>query len=129
MKINNKEDYLKYKNKLTINNLLYYSSLYDYFDEVKYALNNGAFVAYGDNIALRMSCYYGHLDIVKYLIEQGADIHAWDDEALRYSVNKNRLDIVKYLINNNANYYRLKEEEQNKIKHLLREIKIEKILK
>ena len=73
------------------------SAKYNYFNIVKYLVNQGINVHVWCDYALRWSARNGHLKIVKYLISKGADIHANNNEALQWSIENGRLRVSEYL--------------------------------
>jgi ankyrin repeat protein len=88
-----------------MNELLINSVKKNFFNGVKYALENGANVHYNDNYPLRRAVDENHLDIVKYLVDNGGDIHVNNDELLLRSSIRGNINMIKYFIKKGLNVH------------------------
>ena len=64
---------------------------------VKMALERGANVHIGNDVALRFASKGGHIEVVKLLLENGANIHARDDDALKRASKFRHTEVVNLL--------------------------------
>ena len=85
--------------------ILLFGSEHGYIGLVKYALDNGADIHYGEDKAFLSAANYGYLDIVIYLVEHGADIQADDNAALKTANMDNLYHLVGYLVEHGANIH------------------------
>ena len=90
-------------NNISINDFLYKSCVNSEYDDVKFALNNGADVHHLKDICIRFSNNY---NIIKLLLEYGADIHISDDLPLYNATRRHDNKTCKLLIKNGANFYK-----------------------
>ncbi len=86
------DDYgLKLRRNLSKRKII--DEILDYQDNIKTNINKDFLKAVKD----------GDVQRVKYLLEQGADIDFGDDAAIKQAASAGDLDMVKYLVDNNAN--------------------------
>ncbi len=88
-----------------INIRLLWASESGYLPVVKYLIETGADIHYGDDYPLRFASARGHLPVVKYLTENGAKVNALKNRALEAAIQNGHLPVVKYLTENGADIY------------------------
>jgi len=109
-------------------NLLIKSSKIGFLPGVKKALEMGADVHFGNDLALRRASEKDHSDIVELLIKNGADVHVYYDWVLRYASSYGYIDVIKVLLKNGADvrannseaYRRASEKGYSNIVELLK---------
>jgi len=70
---------------------------FNFFEAVKYLVEQGADIHINDDSPLQLAAVKGYLKIVKYLVEQGSDIHAENDATLKYAIGAEHTEVVDYL--------------------------------
>lgn len=89
-------------NNISINDFLYKSCVSGDYDNVKFALENGANVHHLKDICIRFTNDY---DIIKLLIDYGADIHVSYELPLYNATRRYDNKTSKLLIKNGADFY------------------------
>lgn len=74
-------------------------------DVVKYLVEHGADIHYGNDKILIDAVSTGYLDIIKYLVSIGININRLYEDPLSEAATRGYLDIVKYLLSQGANIH------------------------
>ena len=91
------EEIMPHLEAMKPNEMLLKCSEIGFLPGVKIALERGADVHAGGDLALRWASEQGHYNVVELLLKNGANVHADDDGALQLASHRGHTDVVELL--------------------------------
>lgn len=128
MDINNIDDLKKNCNNIDVNETLFYSAKFNYYEGIEIAIKNGADIHYERDLILYSILNYNNYVMSEYLISIGADINVNDEEFLNFSINNDDFEKSIQILKLGGNLTNIKNSKNKKaFLAYLRKYKLNKI--